>query len=251
MVRDGSKWEGCDKWRDVGKVGVPVRLGLKLTGGLTGACFRIRAAVHLHWSDEVFGIRDHKDDAAELQLSQLFCTCLVCPCLITIWSTARRSDSFSSTETVYGALRGHSSFLPHLGKEREGEKCWTNLWAQAKVRDGAVGSQPRKCCLLADPTCFLIFATVLFFRILPSRLQGCMLTYLHCVMEASGNSVRHLPNELLGLLALTFSCSVLPVPSGWWYHSLSRGRKVGEALERNHSPIGKSSKYFPCIGLFI
>lgn len=232
-------------------------LGLKLAGGLIGACFRIRAAIHLHWSHEVFGIKDHKDTATELKLSQLFCTCLVCPCLvITIWSIDKRSDIFSSTETVYGVLRGHSPFLPHWGREREGDKCWTNLWAQAKVRDGTVGSQPKKYCLfvsaiLADTTGFLIFATVPFFRNIPSRLQGCMLTYPHCIMAASGNSVRHLPNELLGLLALTFSCSVLPVTSGSWYHSLSRGRKVGEALEGNHSPIGKSSKDFPCIGLFI
>lgn len=159
------------------------RLELKLAGGLTGACFRIRAAIHLHWSHEVFGLKDHRDAAAELQLSQLFCTWLVCPCLvITIWSAASRSDSFSSTETVYGALRGHSSFLPHWSREREGDKCCTNLWAQTKVRDETVGSQPRKYCLfvstiLADPTGFLIFTTVLFFRNLPFRLQGCMLTY--------------------------------------------------------------------------
>lgn len=150
--------EGCRKGGSLNH-----RLGLKLAGGLTGACFRIRAAIHLHWSHEVFGIKDHKDAAAELQLSQLSCTCLVCPCLvITIWSTAWRSDSFSSTESVCGALRGLSPFLPHWSREREGDKCWTSLWAQARVRDGTVASQLRKYCLfvspiLGDPTGFLIF----------------------------------------------------------------------------------------------
>lgn len=72
------------------------------------------------------------------------------------------------------------------------------------------GIPAEKYCLfvsaiLADPTGFLIFATVLIFMNLPSRLQGCMLTSPHCVMAVSGNSVRHLPDELLGLLALTFS----------------------------------------------
>lgn len=244
--------QGCRKGG-----GLNNRLGLRLAGGLTGAFFRIRAAIHLHWSHEAFGIKYHKDAAAELQLSQLFCICLVCPCLVTtIWSTARRSDSVSSTETVYGALGGHSPFLPHWGREREGDKSWTNLWALARVRDGTVASQLRKYRLfvspiLADPTGFLIYATVLFFWNLPSRLQGCMLTPPQGVMTAFGNLVRHLPNELLGLLALTSSCSVAPFPSRWWYHSLSRGRKVREALERNHSPTGKSSKDFPCIGLFI
>lgn len=241
--------EGCRKGG-----GPNNRLGLKLAGAWLEHASQLGL---LYIFIDIFGIKDHRDTAAELQLSQLFCTSLVCPCLvITIWSTASRSDSFSSTETVYGALRGHSSFLPLWGREREGDKCWTNLWAQTKVRDGTMESQPRKYCLfvsaiLADPTGFLIFATELFFRNLPFRLQACMLTYPHCVMAASGNSVRHLPNELLGLLALTFSCSVLPVSSGWWYRSLSRGGKVGEALERNHSPIGKRSKDFPCIGLFI
>lgn len=152
----GVKTEGCRKGG-----GPNDRLGLKLAAGLTGACFGSRAAIHFHWSHEVFGIKHHKNIAAELQLSQLFCTCLVCPCpVITIWSPARRSDSFSSTETVCGALRGHSPFLPHWGREIEGDKCWTNPWALARVRDGTVVSQLRKHCLfvsavLADPTVFL------------------------------------------------------------------------------------------------
>lgn len=44
--------------------------------------------------------------------------------------------------------------------------------------------------------------------------EACMLTSLQCVMAASDISIRHLPDELLELVALAISCSALLVALG-------------------------------------
>lgn len=154
--------KGCRK-----DVGPKNRLWLKLAGGLTGACFRIQL---LYISIEIMRSLASKTTKTLLQSSSFPSSCLVCPCLvITSWSTAR-SQTVSAVLKLYGALRGHNPFLPHWGREK-GDKCWTNLWELARVRDGTMASELRKYCLSVSA----ILANFFFFFFLQLCSSGIFL----------------------------------------------------------------------------
>lgn len=143
-----SRWAGCNKWRDVEKVGVLV---LDQDWGWQGAWLEGASEWGLlHVSEAV-------SSSSRQRLQRRCCRAASSPALphthphlTTSWSTARRSDTRALTLSV---VLSEASVLPTTLRcencvRSEGGKCWTNLWTLSRGRDWTVEFQVRCCFLL-------------------------------------------------------------------------------------------------------